>query len=115
MWSAWMCLRRRSSRSETRFDPFQEFEGLDDPFIRVLAGLVIAQGGLSPVAGVGKAARAGESNCSVGAWLAGTEAILHGFAIADRFPVLTEGRIDLTSFAIDVPKQGVSGRKLCDG
>ena len=43
---------------ETRFDPFQEFEGVDDRPIHVLAALVIAQGGLSAVAGIGKAARA---------------------------------------------------------
>ena len=33
--------------------------GLNDLFVRVLTGLVIAQGGLSPVAGIGEAARAG--------------------------------------------------------
>src|ERR1017187_3222758 len=43
------------------------------------------------------------------------EAIFHGFAIADRFVVVTEGRVDLRRVVIDVSKVVVNSRKVCDG
>ena len=41
---------------EIRFDLFQKFEGVGDALVCVVAGLVVAQGGLGPVAGVVQAA-----------------------------------------------------------
>ena len=53
-----------------------------------IAGLVIAQGGLSPFASVGKATCIGECGRCVQACPTGFEAVLHGLRIADRFPIV---------------------------
>src|SRR5687767_5648242 len=102
MWPAWMRLRRRGTRSATRFDPLQEFEGLDNLLLRVLASFVIAQGGLSPFAGVGKAARVPECGGCVEACPAGGEKVLHVFGVLDRFAEMTEGQVDLPAESVGI-------------
>ncbi|MGB7468278.1 MAG: hypothetical protein WBW58_02835 [Candidatus Acidiferrum sp.] len=92
----------------------QKLERLDDVLIRVFAGFEIAEGGLCPVAGVGKTAHASEHPRCVLACLAGSEMILHGFLISDRFLKVRKGGTEPPSLAPYNPELVVSNRKLPD-
>jgi hypothetical protein len=83
--------------------------------LRASAGFEIAQGGSSPLAGVGKAARAAENEGGVVASIAGSKALLPSFSIANRFAVVTESRVDVPSVAVNVSYLVVSSREIYDG
>ena len=98
---------------ETRFDPFEQFEGLDDVLLRVFAGLVVAQRGLGPVARVSETACVSERTGCVVARLARSEVVLHGFAVADRLAVVTKSSIDPPSVAVQICHADRRSRMSC--
>ena len=80
--------------------------------VGVLAGLVVPQCGLGPVASVVKAACADEHDSRAVACLTGCEAVLHRFFVADRFAEVPEGIVELHQFrqecASAKPRAGTS-------
>ncbi len=69
--------------------------------IRIVAGFEIAQGGLNPLSRVREPVGPGECNGCVAPPLPSCEAVLHGFAIVDRFAIVTEGDVRPTRVVVD--------------
>jgi hypothetical protein len=78
---------------ESSFDLFQKLERLDDFLVCVLARLEIAESRSGPVARVSETVVAGECSHGVLTRLAGSEAVLHGFFVAEGLLVVTKGGV----------------------
>jgi hypothetical protein len=99
----------------SRFDLFQELEGLDYVSLGVLGGFEIAESGLGPVVGIGEAAHTGECNGGVVARQTGAKATVDSFTISYGLRVLTQSYIDAPGGHVNISELAVNGRPFSSG
>src|ERR1017187_985352 len=81
----------------------------------ILVGKEIADESMDAAACIGCGACVAACPNASAALFTGAKAILHGFLVADRFAVITKGRVEQARGGIDNPELVVSSRKFFDG
>ena len=94
---------------EIRFDQLQKLEGFGDFLVSVVAGLVVAEGGLGPVECIGEASGISENHGGVAARCAGSEAVLHGFPLVNGLAVVVKSGVGLAGGIENVSELVVNG------